>query len=127
MSTRQYPTPPNPHLMRSSQLLFGHPRAAAPQAPAGRPGHDCRGPATRPAPRLPRPDLSDREVEVLLAWLRTDSKAHVGRTLYIAPCTVSTHLERIRAKYAAVGRAAPTKAALAARAIQDGFVCVYDL
>ena len=35
--------------------------------------------------------------------------------------------ERIRAKYDAVGRPARTKAALAARAIQDGYVALWDL
>ena len=77
--------------------------------------------------RPDRPDLSTREIEVLIAWMRTESKAVVGRELYISPRTVSTHLERIRAKYAAVGRPARTKAALAARAIQDGLVCLYEL
>ncbi|BBZ65900.1 hypothetical protein MINS_13290 [Mycolicibacterium insubricum] len=74
-----------------------------------------------------RPDLTEREVEVLLTWLRTDSKAEAGRMLYVAGTTVHTHLERIRAKYDAVGRPARTKAALAARAIQDGYVALWDL
>jgi hypothetical protein len=33
----------------------------------------------------------------------------------------------VRAKYASVGRAAPTKAALIARALQDGLLRVGDL
>jgi len=77
--------------------------------------------------RASRPDLSAREVEVLLAWLRTDSKAEVAAQLFISPSTVATHLERIRGKYIAIGRPAHTKAALAARAIQDGHLCVNDL
>lgn len=105
-------------------MLSGHPQPAPGRDRHG--SHDCRGPGAGPS-RLAKPELTEREIEVLLAWLRTDSKAQVGRTLYIAPCTVGTHLERIRAKYAAVGRVAATKAALAARAIQDGLVCVYDL
>ncbi len=76
---------------------------------------------------LPRPDLAPREKEVLLAWIRTDSKDGVARQLHIAPTTVRTHLQRIRAKYAAVGRPATTKAALVARAIQDGLIDVDDL
>jgi hypothetical protein len=36
-------------------------------------------------------------------------------------------LSRIRAKYSAVGRTAPTKAALLARALQDGFIDIDDL
>lgn len=76
---------------------------------------------------LPRPELAPREKEVLLAWIRTDSKDGVARQLHIAPTTVRTHLQRIRAKYAAVGRPATTKAALVARAIQDGLIDVDDL
>ena len=78
------------------------------------------------APR-PSPDLAPREKEDLIAWFRTDSKDGVARQLHIAPTTVRTHLQRVRAKYAAVGRPAATKAALVARAIQDGLVDVNDL
>ena len=73
------------------------------------------------------PGLAPREREVLIAWLLTDNKELVGRQLHISPTTVRTHLQRIRAKYAAVGRPAPTKAALVARAIQDGLISVDDL
>lgn len=71
--------------------------------------------------------LSHREVEVLIAWLQTDSKEEVGRLLFITKSTVNTHLARIRAKYGNVGRPARTKAALAARAIQDGYIDLFDL
>ena len=37
-----------------------------------------------------------------------------------------THLQRVREKYVAVGRRAPTKPALIARAIQDGIVSSAD-
>ncbi|MFE5286795.1 response regulator [Nocardia sp. NPDC056611] len=74
-----------------------------------------------------RPKLSQREREVLLAWFQTESKALVAHQLYITPGTVNTHLERIRAKYAAVGRSAPTKAALVARAIRDGLISTDEL
>lgn len=74
-----------------------------------------------------RPNLTSRERQVLIAWVRTESKALVARQLDIGPPTVRTHLQRIRAKYAAVGRPAKTKAALVARAIQDGIVSVHDL
>jgi DNA-binding NarL/FixJ family response regulator len=77
--------------------------------------------------RLVRPSLSPREREVLLAWFQTESKALVAQRLHITTGTVGTHLERIRTKYAAVGRAAPTKAALVARAIQDRLVNPADL
>lgn len=74
-----------------------------------------------------RVQLSDREKEVLVAWFQTESKDLVGKRLYIAPTTVRTHLQRARAKYAAVGRPAPTKSALLARAIEDGILSLNDL
>jgi DNA-binding NarL/FixJ family response regulator len=74
-----------------------------------------------------RPHLSEREREVLLAWFQTENKDLVAKRLFIEPTTVRTHLQRVRAKYAAVGRPAPTKAALIARAIQDGILSADDL
>jgi len=74
-----------------------------------------------------RANLAPREKEVLIAWFRTESKDLVARQLQIAPTTVRTHLQRVRAKYASVGRPATTKAALVARAIQDGIVNVDDI
>jgi DNA-binding NarL/FixJ family response regulator len=74
-----------------------------------------------------RPRLSQREREVLVAWCQTESKEEVAKRLFVQPSTVSTHLQRARAKYAAVGRPASTKAALIARAIQDGFLGLDDL
>lgn len=84
---------------------------------------------TRPAaPRqLRKPVLSPREVEVLLAWLRCDSKNTVAAELFVSLGTVNTHLARVRAKYTDVGRPAPTKAALVARAIQDGLISLDEL
>lgn len=73
------------------------------------------------------PGLTAREIAVLDAWLRCDSKQEVCAVLHIALGTVNTHLSRIRAKYAGVGRAAPTKASLVARALQDGLVALDDL
>jgi DNA-binding NarL/FixJ family response regulator len=74
-----------------------------------------------------RPRLSNREREVLLLWFQTESKALVARQLYITVATVDTYLARIRTKYAALGRPAPTKAALVARAIRDGLVSPDEL
>jgi DNA-binding NarL/FixJ family response regulator len=74
-----------------------------------------------------RANLAPREKEVLIAWFRTESKDLVAQQLQIAPTTVRTHLQRVRAKYAAVGRPATTKAALVARAIQDGIVNIDDI
>lgn len=80
-----------------------------------------------PSPFPVRPDLTRREIEVLLSWIRCDSKTEVAKSLYLSLGTVNTHLTRIRAKYSSVGRAAPTKAALVARALQDGLVDISEL
>lgn len=78
-------------------------------------------------PVLRAPALSAREVEVMLHWILSDAKHDVGRELYISIGTVNTHLARIRAKYEAVGRPAPTKASLLARALQDGHIGLHQL
>ncbi len=83
--------------------------------------------ALRNNDRKTRPRLSRREQQVLIAWFQTENKNAVAERLYIEPSTVATHLQRVRAKYAAVGRPAPTKAALVARAIQDDILSVDDL
>lgn len=77
--------------------------------------------------RAVRPTLTEREVEVLRTWLICDTKEAAGRILFIAPATVSTHIVRIRDKYEVVGRTANTKAALLARALQDGLITVDEL
>lgn len=82
----------------------------------GSPRRTVSDPAARP------PALSRREQQVLLTWLRHDTKDDAARELYITVNTLRTHIQRIRDKYAAVGRRAPTKAALFVRAIQDGLI-----
>ncbi|MFD4295325.1 response regulator transcription factor [Rhodococcus sp. NPDC058532] len=89
-----------------------------------RPGSAEHTAVARP---LRRPVLSPREVEVLVAWLRCDSKNTVAAELFLSLGTVNTHLSRIRAKYAAVNRRATTKAALVARAIQDELISLDEL
>jgi DNA-binding NarL/FixJ family response regulator len=76
---------------------------------------------------LRKPDLTPREVEVLLAWFACDSKTDVARRLFVSLGTVNTHLSRIRSKYSNVNRPAPSKASLVARALQDGLVAITDL
>lgn len=80
-----------------------------------------------PSPFPTRPDLTGREIEVLLCWIRHDSKTEVAKALFLSLGTVNTHLTRIRAKYTSVGRPAPTKAGLVARALQDGLVDISEL
>ncbi|WP_237341959.1 LuxR C-terminal-related transcriptional regulator [Williamsia soli] len=79
------------------------------------------------APQATRPTLSEREVEVLRTWLICDTKEEAGRALFIGAATVSTHIARVRGKYDAAGRPANTKAALLARALQDGLITVDEL
>jgi DNA-binding NarL/FixJ family response regulator len=74
-----------------------------------------------------RPNLAPREKQVLIEWFRAESHDLVGRRLGIASTTVRTHIARVRTKYAAAGRPADTKAALVARAIQDGHISIDDL
>lgn len=71
---------------------------------------------------LPTPKLTAREIQILREWAMRDTKSEVAATLYITSATVSTHINRIRLKYAAIGRPATTKAALIARALQDGHI-----
>ncbi|OMC39070.1 LuxR family transcriptional regulator [Mycobacterium sp. GA-1841] len=80
-----------------------------------------------PADGVVRVELSLREREILIAWLKADTKAAVGETLFLADSTVRTYVQRIREKYERAGRPARSKAALVARAIQDGYISVDDL
>lgn len=77
--------------------------------------------------RPDRPQLSDRERAVLLAWFESDSKLLTAQRLHLSAKTVDTYIGRVRIKYANVGRPAPSKAALVARALQDGLVQLSDL
>ncbi|WP_031470011.1 response regulator [Sciscionella sediminilitoris] len=74
-----------------------------------------------------RPQLSAREQEVLIEWFQNESKQLVAQRIGITVRTVNTYLDRVRLKYANVGRPAPTKAALVVRAVQDGIVALDEL
>lgn len=105
------------HLVAAT-VAAAHDRPYTPPALAGAFG------ANRAADR---PQLSVREEEVLIEWFQCESKELVAERLGITPRTVNTYLDRVRIKYANVGREARTKAKLVARAIQDGLVRVDDL
>ncbi|MFJ5264850.1 response regulator [Streptomyces sp. NPDC088387] len=77
--------------------------------------------------RADRPRLSAGEENVLIEWFQSESKELVAQRLGISVRTVNSYLDRVRIKYANVGRPARTKASLVARAIQDGLVDVDDL
>lgn len=74
-----------------------------------------------------RPRLAPMELEALRAWFASSSKGLAAAMLGISPRTVDTYIERVRVKYAAVGREAPTKSALVARALEDGLVTLEEL
>ena len=101
------------------------PAGSRPAPSAGAAPEDATSASPSPAPR--KPALSAREVEVLLCWFQSESKTAVSEKLGLAPGTVSTYLSRIRIKYELAGRTANSKAALVARAVQDGLVTLDEL
>lgn len=66
--------------------------------------------------------LSPREQEVLMLYASGETAERVAAALFISVQTVHEHVRRIRAKYAAVDRPAPTKVDLHRRAVEDGLV-----
>jgi DNA-binding NarL/FixJ family response regulator len=81
--------------------------------------------ATDDNPRRPR--LSAQELAALRAWFSSRSKRVAAESLHVRTTTLDTYIERARVKYAAVGRAAPTKTALVQRAVEDGLVQLTEL
>jgi DNA-binding NarL/FixJ family response regulator len=74
-----------------------------------------------------RPQLSQREMQVLRAWFASSSKDLVAAKLHITVKTVDTYIARVRVKYANVGRAARTKSELVSRALDDGLITLSEL
>jgi two-component system, NarL family, nitrate/nitrite response regulator NarL len=74
-----------------------------------------------------RPQLSDQELTACRLWFQGMKKATVARRMGIQESTVRQYIERVRAKYAKVGRPAFTKSDLLARAIQDGLINPGDI
>lgn len=93
---------------------------ADPEPPAAA---DSAGGAPTPLPGVARPALSARQRELLVAVVAgNDLLTAVARRLGVNEQTVKTHLRRIRAKYRAVGRSAPTRRDLYVRAVEDGLI-----
>ena len=83
-----------------------------------------------PSARQPtdrQPQLGDREIQIVVAWVLHDTKTAAAKSLYVAPSTVKTTIQRVRAKYHTVGRPAPTQVALLIRLLQDNIVDVDGL
>ncbi|MUL50051.1 hypothetical protein FZI85_29895 [Mycobacterium sp. CBMA293] len=77
------------------------------------------------APR--RVTLSERERQVLTAWFETEDKELVAARLSMSTGMVRAHLQRMRIKYASVGRPVKSAAALIQQAIVDGLIDISEL
>jgi DNA-binding NarL/FixJ family response regulator len=71
-------------------------------------------------PRPERPRLSTREREVLLAYASGMTLTAAARHVGVRPETAKTYLDRVKAKYQALGRPTHTKHELANRMREDG-------
>lgn len=69
-----------------------------------------------------RASLSPREQETLRLYASGFAQVQVARRMGIKQSAVKTNIDRIREKYARIGRPAPTKIDLRIRAIEDGLV-----
>lgn len=67
-------------------------------------------------------NLSDREAEVLALYASGMSLKQVAYTLDIKPSSAKQHIDRVRVKYAKLGREATTKIDLHRRAVEDGLL-----
>lgn len=72
------------------------------------------------APR--RPDLTDREVLALQLWASGMTLKLMAKRMSISPHTAREYIDRVRGKYARVGRDTPTRTDLYRVAVQDGFI-----
>ncbi|MDX2377336.1 response regulator transcription factor [Microbacterium sp. LRZ72] len=70
-------------------------------------------------PQLADAALSPREREVLALYAAGEKAQSVASSMGISTATVANYISRIRSKYAAVGRPAPTKVDLYRRAAED--------
>ena len=68
------------------------------------------------------PDLSPRELDTLRLYASGLSMTAVGRKMGISPHTAKEYLDRVRSKYAALGRTARTRTELYAAARTDGLL-----
>ena len=67
-------------------------------------------------------NLSPREREVLSLYASGFALKQVANELNIKMSTAKEHIDRVRAKYSVLGRAASTKTELLVRAIEDGIL-----
>ena len=69
-----------------------------------------------------RPALSEQEQRALTLYASGLKLQSVARIMNVKPSTVKEYIERVRVKYEALGRHAPTKIHLARNAEQDGYL-----
>lgn len=69
-----------------------------------------------------RPDLSERELTALQLWASGLTLSLMGAKMGVSPHTAREYLDRVRAKYASVGRPARTRTEMYAVASHDGFL-----
>lgn len=69
-----------------------------------------------------KPQLTEREQRVLVLYASGLKLNSVARQLRISPHTAKEHIDRVRAKYASVGRRAATKTDLYREAVRDGLL-----
>ena len=67
-------------------------------------------------------NLSARETEVLSLYASGMSLKQVAFQLQIKPSSAKEHIDRVRVKYAKLGREAATKVDLFKRAVEDGLI-----
>ena len=73
-------------------------------------------------PDLEEAGLSPRQLEVLELYASGESADRVAKITGLSVQTVNDYLQRIRQKYANVGRHARTKTELYKRAVEDGYL-----
>jgi DNA-binding NarL/FixJ family response regulator len=69
-----------------------------------------------------RPALSDQERRALQLYATGMPMKSVARRMAISEETVKQYVQRVRQKYARLGRSAPTKLELYHRAVEDGHI-----
>jgi len=69
-----------------------------------------------------RPRLSDQEMRAVVLYASGTKLRTVARLLQVQSTTAKEYIERVRAKYAALGRPAPTKIHLRILLQEDGFL-----
>lgn len=72
------------------------------------------------------PELSPRELDALRLYASGLKLAAVANRMGISPHTAKEYLDRVRAKYAALGRHARTRTELYAHAQRDGLLVPFD-